>query len=496
MATILEKLKPILSFLPEIKNPSSPPSFSERLFWTVAALALFFIMYHVPALGVNPSAFSSASFLQIITASRIGTLITVGIGPIILASIFMQLFLGAKLFEVNMSDPYERSLFFGTQKLLAFILSFFEAFVFSSYLASGGWIIANLFGPYTFILVVLQITLGSIILLYLDEISSKYGLGSGISLFIAAGVSLSVVGGILNIFFGQNGLVAIFSEGGALVFAKAFEALLPLIATIFVFLIVVYFEGLKVEIPISYGYGMSNSIPLKFFYLSNIPVILAVAFLANTQFLAMTLVDKNLCIGGTLNEQVLDKAFACEGGIDLINIIGRAEHRGNSAVFVDGLLYLITPVHHNFDQSYFAQIASYFTYSTPIFKIPEFVHILFYLIFLVLLCVIFGHFWVEITGMGPADVAKQIDSLGFQIPGYRRDSRILTSILEKYIPPLILLSSISVGLLAGVADLIGALGTGTGILLTISIVNSFYQNFERLNVFGQSSLLYNFLKKR
>ncbi|MFN3910106.1 MAG: hypothetical protein ACK4J0_02640, partial [Candidatus Anstonellaceae archaeon] len=272
--------------------------------------------------------------------------------------------------------------------------------------------------------------------------------------------------------------------------------ILPIFSTLLVLLIVIYFEGLKIEIPISHGYGGASSIPLKFFYLSNIPVILAVAFLANTQFLAMLLVNQNLCIGGTLDPNIADKAYACQGGIDLINIIGRAEPQGNSARFVDGFLYLITPVHHNFEQSYFAQVSSYFTFSTPVFQIPEIIHILVYLLFLVFLCVIFGFLWVELQGMTPENLAKQIDSYGYQIPGYRRDIRILTSVLERYISPLVFIGSVSVGLLAGLADLIGALGTGTGILLTVSILNQFYQSMERLNLFDQSFLFSSFFKRR
>ncbi|MCX8163232.1 MAG: preprotein translocase subunit SecY [Candidatus Micrarchaeota archaeon] len=495
MSSSLDKLKPIISLLPEISPPTSFPSVKERIFWTIFALLMFFIMYHIPAIGVDPRVFSTVSFLQLITASKIGTLLTTGIGPIILASIFMQLLVGAKIIQLNLSDPAQRATFHGAQKLLAFILAFFEAFVFSTYLSSAGYVL-NIFGPSTFWLVVFQIALGSIILLYLDEILSKYGLGSGISLFIAAGVAFSIVGGILNIFFGYSGIIQILSEGGALVFAKIFESLLPLFATLLILLIVVYFEGIKVEVPISYGFGSSSAIPLKFFYLSNIPVILAVAFLANTQLFAMLLLDQNLCLGGTLNLDVPNKAYACEGGLDLINIIGRAERQGHSARFVDGFFYLISPIHHNPEQSYFAQINSYFTYSSPIFNIPEWVHIIVYLLFLVLLCIVFGFLWVDLTGMGPQDVAKQIDSMGFQIPGYRRDVRILSSVLEKYIPPLILIGSVSVGLLAGFADLLGALGTGTGILLTVSIISNFYQSIERYNILGQSSFLYDFLKKR
>ncbi|MFN3910180.1 MAG: preprotein translocase subunit SecY, partial [Candidatus Anstonellaceae archaeon] len=125
MGNVLNFLRPIISFLPEVKPPITFPSTSDRLFWTAAALLIFFVMYHVPAVGLDQRVFSSLSFLQIITASKIGTLITAGIGPIILASIFMQLLVGSKIIELDLSDPNQKSLFHGAQKLLAIILCFF-----------------------------------------------------------------------------------------------------------------------------------------------------------------------------------------------------------------------------------------------------------------------------------------------------------------------------------------------------------------------------------
>ena len=203
MGSTLDFVKPVLHLLPEVAAPPRPTSLTEKLMWSAIALVVFFTMYHVVAAGVRPST-GASDFLQVVTASKIGSLITVGIGPIVLASIFLQLFAGAKIINVDMSDPDQKRTFQGAQKLLAILLCFFEAAVFvifarvelvplftsfgEGYSVVGGNSVLH--APYTMALVILQIALGSLILLYLDEVVSKYGIGSGISLFIAAGVSM------------------------------------------------------------------------------------------------------------------------------------------------------------------------------------------------------------------------------------------------------------------------------------------------------------------
>ena len=85
--------------------------------------------------------------------------------------------------------------------------------------------------------------------------------------------------------------------------------------------------------------------------------------------------------------------------------------------------------------------------------------------------------------MDAKSVAGQLSSSGMQIPGFRRDPRMLEKILQKHIFPLTVLGALSVGLLAGIADLTGALGTGTGILLTVGILYRMYEQMEKLQLF-------------
>ncbi|VVB97976.1 Protein translocase subunit SecY [uncultured archaeon] len=460
---LVDILSTISKMLPEVKAPAKPVAIKEKIMWTVAALVIFFVMYNVTAFGVSPRVVTS-DFLQVITASKLGSLLTVGIGPIVLASIFLQLFKGAGLINLDLSNPDQRKKFHEAQKVLAVLLAFLEAGIF---VFTGRTILIDQTAM-TAGLVILQIALGAIILFYLDEIISKYGIGSGISLFIAAGVSLSIIGGLSSLIFGDNGVTQTLIGGGADAIPSALLILLPFLFTVLVFLAVVYAEGMKVEIPVAYeaARGIIPKLPLKFFYVSNIPVIFASALLLNVQLFAAPLIG------------VLDSQNWTVGGQNIANYIG---YVSSDKLLHDGALYLITPVfaakgtlaHWNFLS----------TATTPIFGIPEWAHALIYIIFLIGTSIIFGVFWSETSGMDSKSVAGQLGSAGLQIPGYRRDPRLLEKVLEKYIGPLIITSSAAVGLLAGLADLTGALGTGTGILLTVGIMYKLYEDFEKLQVF-------------
>ncbi|MBI5159453.1 preprotein translocase subunit SecY [Candidatus Micrarchaeota archaeon] len=484
----LEFLKPIIRFLPEVKQPVRKPPLNEKVIWTLAALIIFFVMYHVEPVGAIVSKGGQNDFLQLILASKVGSLITVGIGPIILASIFLQLFVGAKIIDIDMKDPEQKKTFQGAQKLLALLLCFFES---AMYVMSGnvmpmgfaGTSTLPLLGSFTFtqILVVMQLAIGSIILLYMDEIVSRYGLGSGISLFIAAGVSLAVVMGTIAIITGYGGGIAeqqtVFynlAQGGADSIPNAIIALLPIIFTIIVFLVVTYAEGMKVEIPLAFerARGFGGRYPIKLMYVSNIPVILASALLLNLQLWTRALQNASFYVGGADVVKLFVQIDSATQGVN------------------GGILYFLTPRFFNplavGYQTYFSMFFTNHVLNFPYIGtviVPEWIHIFTYTIFLVILCVIFGRFWIETTGMGPRDVAAQLQNSGLQIPGFRRDPRVMEKILEKYIPIITILGSVFVGLLASFADLTGALGTGTGILLTVGILHRMYEDLTAQKMF-------------
>ncbi len=479
----LDFLKPVIHLLPEIKHPDKPLGLKGKLIWVGIALAIFFVMSNVTAFGVDTSSTAGLEFLQVVTASKIGTLLTAGIGPIVLASIFLQLFNGAGILNFDMQDPEDKKTFFGVQKILAVILAFFEGAMFV-FLGRIDLFVDTFFMQ---IIVVLQIAFGSIILLYLDEIVSKYGIGSGISLFIAANVSFTIISGALSLFGwnNPNGIISILQTGGADAIPNAIFYLTPLYFTAIVFLVVVYAEGMKVELPLSFGMakGVGGRFPIKFLYVSNIPVILTAALLLNIQFLAAILPAHDQ---GELPV-----------GLDIVGCIGWVVNIPKGVVggveefypdLQDGFLYLITQKGLSSNPLYtgrnvFEHWALLASSSTPIFQIPELIHLLIYAIVFIGMCILFGKFWVETAGMGAKDVAAQLQSSGFQIPGFRRDPRAIENVVNRYIPVIVILGSAFVGVIAVLADLTGALGTGTGILLTVSILHRFYEQLTSMNAF-------------
>jgi preprotein translocase subunit SecY len=89
--------------------------------------------------------------------------------------------------------------------------------------------------------------------------------------------------------------------------------------------------------------------------------------------------------------------------------------------------------------------------------------------------VFFAVTWVEVGGMDSAAVARQLLDSGMQIEGFRRSEVPIRQMLERYIPTVTILGAILIGLIAGTADFLGAFGSGTGILLTVGIIEQYYQ---------------------
>ena len=108
--------------------------------------------------------------------------------------------------------------------------------------------------------------------------------------------------------------------------------------------------------------------------------------------------------------------------------------------------------------------------------------------------VIFSWFWVQTSGMDAKSQAKQIMSSGLQIPGFRRDARVLERLLDRYIAPLTIMGAIAVGFIAGLADISGALTNGTGLLLTVMIVYKLYEDITKQHMMDMNPLLKKFMK--
>lgn len=454
---LIDFLVGLSQYLPEIKKPEKEVPFKQKMLWTLAAVIIFFVLGNIALIGLdtsNPYIAQQIVFAQTILASQVGTIITAGIGPIVMASIFLQLFLGAQIIKIDLSDPQGRAKFQSLQKILAVLLCFIEGFIYvaSGMLAPVGG--AGLLNPMTWIITI-QIAIGSLILLYLDEIVSKYGIGSGISLFIAAGVSGQL---FWQVFQPPISSALGITQGGTIwqflfITPGDWTILLPILGVIIIFLIVVFAEGMHVNIPITFGQsGVGGRYPVKFLYVSNMPVILAMALFMNFQLWALFL--KNIpIIGQIMNVLSWATMMPSSGNNVLFNPIRTGGGSLLSGLFDQGITSLM---------------------------INALIQAGVFMIILVIACIVFGWFWVQMGNQSTEAVAAQLERSGMQIPGFRRDKRVIEKVLERYIPPITILGSIFVALLAGFGDIVLAgLASGTGILLTVGIIYRFYEEIAK-----------------
>jgi preprotein translocase subunit SecY len=149
-------------------------------------------------------------------------------------------------------------------------------------------------------------------------------------------------------------------------------------------------------------------------------------------------------------------------------IMGCSNAQGNP---ISGVGYYLTSPHN-----IILQIANHTLTGSEILRAFT------YMAFLCVGAMIFSIFWVSTSGMDAKSVAGQLESSGLQIPGYRRDPRIMESVLNRYIPALTVMGGIGIGLLAAGADFLGVIGSGTGILLTIMILHDLYERLKREDV--------------
>jgi len=434
--------------LPQVRSPTYRVPFKEKLKWTGVILILYFILSQVTLFGLSATAVDQFASLRAVLAGSFGSIITLGIGPIVSASIILQLLVGGKIVNLDLSKPEDKAYFQGTQKLLAIIFTLFEAAV----LVLTGALPAS--SPDLVWILILQITVGGILIIFLDEVVSKWGFGSGVGLFIAAGVSSAIIGGALNPL--ANPLTPGVPAGAIPGFIysltvgqPAFYLLLPVIATIVVFLIVVYAESMRVEIPLSYGgvKGARGKYPLKFIYASNMPVILTSALLLNVQLFAAMFQKLGFPILGTVTN-------------------GQA---------VNGIAYILSPP------------------NSLSLLLTDPLRVLIYAVVFIAACILFAVLWVELSGIGPKQVSKQLHGMGMQIPGHRSSRAHFEKILKRYIPAITVLGGAFVGLLAFGADLTGALGGGTGVLLTVGIVYKLYEEIAQEQLMDMHPMLRKFL---
>jgi preprotein translocase subunit SecY len=488
----LYALKPLIERWPAVTKPEGHVNFRTKIMWTILCLILYYILTNVMIFGLEAGAVDLFEKYRFIMAGASGSIMHLGIGPIVTASIILQLFVGAKIIKLDLTKKEDKAIYQGTQKILVIVMIVVEAVpqIFGYLKPSDGLIgLAGGAGPANLIIVI-QLVIGALLVFFMDELISKWGIGSGISLFIAAGVAQAIFTGLFNWLPVGGGELTLSNPPSGVVPGTYFmatrmtledlvgggyqtmfignanigyqNAIVPLLGTIFIFFLVVYAESSRIELPLAHGKvrGARGRYPIRLIYASNIPVILMAALLANINMFGLLLYQSNLPLLG----------HQWWIGIYRPDIYGTTSAIGGGTWYLSspsGVSQWLIPIMQGGDQFHGSlQFA---------------IRVIIYLAVMIIGSILFAKFWIETTDMGPSAVARQIQSSGMQIPGFRRDPRILRKVLERYIPVVTVIGGAAVGALASFADLIGTVGnaSGTGLLLTVGILIRMYEDIAK-----------------
>jgi len=452
-----------MGFLPEVAQAEKKVPFREKVLWTAATLFIFLVCCQIPLYGIKSSDSADPFYwMRVILASNRGTLMELGISPIVTSGLVMQLLAGSHIIEVDQSLKEDRALFGGAQKLFGMIITIGQSI---AYVWSGMYgEIADL-GLSNATLIIVQLFCAGIIVIILDELLQKgYGLGSGISLFIATNICENIVWKALSPTTINTGRGTEFE--GALIalvhllitrtdkvralkeafYRQNLPNVTNLLATVLVFMVVIYFQGFRVDLPVKYQRQRSGpgTYPIKLFYTSNIPIILQTALVSNLYFMS----------------QLLFRRYPTNVFVNLLGRWQDVEHSAQGqSIPVGGLAYYVSP------PSSLGEI------------VGDPFHAIFYLTFILTACALFSKTWIEVSGSSAKDVAKQLRDQQMIMKGHRDSS--LVKELNRYIPTAAAFGGLCIGALSVLADFMGAIGSGTGILLAVTIIYQYFEIFVK-----------------
>ena len=449
-------VKKVSAYIPQVEKPKKKIGLSEKFIWCGIALFAYLVMGQIPLFGVTDSPkFDFLAFARVIFAAQQGTLLELGIGPIVTAGLLMQLLKGSELIKLNFKDPDDRSLFTSATKIVTIIVIVAEGSLYG--VSVYGHLLAS---PSLIPILVGQLVGSSLIVMYLDETIQKgWGLGSGISLFIMAGVAQGIMWSVFSPIPAQDGPVGVLPYtidaaihgdlSSALFRSGQLPSIFGLIVTSLVLLALVYVQGIHIDIPIvSTKYrGFTAVYPIKLLYTSNIPVILASALLANAIFIG----------------QMLWANYNPENANPFFNYIFQFDPQASQSP-TGGILYYITAP-RTFEHALQDPLRTFV-----------------YIIFWTGIVTVFGRLWVELGGLSPKSAAKNLLDADVQVPGFRRTQSSVQTLLNKYIPAVTIAGGIIIGLLAAVSNVLSVFGTGIGILLMVDILVNYYNLLVREQV--------------
>ncbi|KAJ7719414.1 SecY subunit domain-containing protein [Mycena metata] len=447
----------------EVSSPDRKVPFNQKILWTAVTLLIFLVCSQVPLYGIMSSDSSDPLYwMRVILASNRGTLMELGITPIITSGMIMQLLAGANLIDVDFGLKEDRALFGGAQKLFALIIALGQGTV---HVLTGLYGQPSELGAGVCLLLIIQLVSAAMIVILLDELLQKgYGLGSGISLFIATNICESIVwkafspttGAIVALFH----LLFTWNDKGRALREAFWRDRLPnvmnLIATAVIFGVVIYLQGFRIEIPVKSNRfrGQRGSYPIKLFYTSNMPIMLESALTSNVFILSQMLASRyptNFLV------KLLGVWEPMEDSQQLVATSGIAYYMSpphtmkeaivdpiHTAIYITFMLSCLRPLFENLDRSLWLWAAGYCQAAQG-----------------------------SADGMCVRVCYSHSKTLLEVMAGHREGS--MYKELKRVIPTAAALGGAILGLLSVAADLMGAIGSGTGILMAVTTIYSYWE---------------------
>lgn len=454
--------KPLEPLLPAIAEPPKTVKIKQKVVYVFGVLVFYLVASKTPLYGVRISNTSDPlAFYRVMLASNRGTLMELGISPIVTSSMIIQSLVGANLITVDRNNQEEQRMYDIMEKLSGILMIVGQSVFYTIFSGLYGSIydlgIGNAF------LIITQLIVSAVFILLLDDmLKAGYGFGSAISLFISVNICENIMwqafsyrivdtvigpeyeGAIVNLVFS-------LIKGQSLQAVKHsfFRTSLPnvsnLLATMVVFTVVIYVQGWRVDIPIKHA-KMRNrsagqqSYAIRVFYTSNVPIMLQ-STLTSTVFMVSSLLHNRF------------------GTNFVTKILGQWVMYNGRSVPVGGLVYYLSPPQ---DMS-------------SVLMDP--IHFIVYVLFILSSCSILAYIWLEMSGSSPKDVTENLKAQGMVVIGYRSETMIQA--FNRYIPTAASFGGLCVGALTVFADLLGALGSGTGILLAVGNILQLMETFQK-----------------
>ncbi|HJJ54581.1 MAG TPA: preprotein translocase subunit SecY [Methanocorpusculum sp.] len=480
MGKVLDRMEPLLARMPSVKPPEGHVHFKNKLLWTVGVLLVYFLLTNIPVFGLADGSIDVFEYYRALLAGAQGTILHLGIGPIVTASIVLQLLRGADIIKINTSDQRGQVLYMGLQKLLIFVMIILEALpnVFSGWMQPDPTVTAALGGNSMLVMFIifLQICIGGVLIMLMDEVVSKWGIGSGVGLFIVAGTAQGLINGFLN--WTTEGSTDAFASG---FFPRLFQVigsgqnfidyfglqLLALVTTVGLFFLIVYVESTRIEIPLAHANvrGARSRFPVKLIYASVLPMILVRVLQATVQMIGMILSSAGITILGEFNGSQPQNGF----------------------------MWYVAPI--NQPQDWMWWLPNFTGAGHAVWEV--FIRLGIDIVVMIVGGALFALFWVKTAGLDSKHVARQIQNSGMQIPGYRRSPAVLERYLDRYIPRVTVIGGVFIGILSILANMLGIIGFvgGTGLLLTVSIIYRLYEQIANEQMMEMYPFMRGFFNK-